>query len=284
MQEKIELNRVRTFSESIEDSIQFYKQNWKPLLSSYFAICGFFCASGLIIGLFNEHSVLAHVAEGESAFTFTYFLAMLFELFNYMVTTLTVLCFIALYKEKGNQPPTVTEVWSYFKYYFFRIFTSWVALGALIMAATVCCILPGIYFAVVFAITFPVMVMENATLSYSFNRSFQLLKANWWQVLGVILVTSIIVAAAMLSIVIPVMLITWASTFLTLMSGLSVYTYASIIVTHLLQFLYLLPIIGVTLTYFSLSEAKDDGTLLQRIMMIGKANSTDNTSQLTEEY
>jgi hypothetical protein len=283
MQEKIELSRVRAFSEIIEDSIQFYKQTWKPLLTSYLAICGFFCAAGLLVGLVNEHAVLSRAADGESPFTFTYFLAMVFELFNYMIITLTVLCFMSLYKEKGNEPPMVVEVWSYFKYYFFRIFTSWVALGALIAAGTVCCILPGIYFAVVLSITFPIMIMENATLSYSFNRSFQLIKANWWLTLGIILVTILIVVAAMFAIVIPVMLVTWASTFLTLINAASVYSYTSIIVTHLLQFLYILPVIGVTLTYFSLNEAKDDGTLLQRIMLIGKT-APGTIDPLTEEY
>ena len=34
--------------------------------------------------------------------------------------------------------------------------------------------IPGIYFAVVFSLTFPILIMENSTLSYAFNRSFQL--------------------------------------------------------------------------------------------------------------
>ena len=283
MQEKIELNRVRTFSEIIEDSIQFFKQNWKPLLRSYFAICGFFCATGLVVGILNEKATLEHATRGESAISITYFLAIVYDLFNYMMITLTVSCFIALYKEKGNEPPSVEEVWSYVKYFFFRIFGSWIALGALILAGTVCCVLPGIYFAVVFSLTFPIIIMENSTLGYAFNRSFQLIKNHWWFTLGVFLVTELIIVAAMFAIVIPVMIITWATTFLTLNSALSVYSYAAIVVTHLLQFVYLLPVIGIILTYFSLTEGKDDATLYQRIMMIGKSN-TNTIDPLTEEY
>jgi hypothetical protein len=79
MQEKIELNRVRTFSEIIEDSIQFFKQNWKPLLRSYFAICGFFCVAGLVIGVLNEKATLEHTAKGESVFGLTYFLGLCYD-------------------------------------------------------------------------------------------------------------------------------------------------------------------------------------------------------------
>jgi len=283
MQEKIELNRVRTFSEIIEDSIQFFKQNWKPLLRSYFAICGFFCVAGLVIGVLSEKATLEHTAKGESVFGLTYFLGLCYDMFSYMMIALTVSCFIALYKEKGNEPPTVEEVWAYVKYFFFRIFGSWIALGALILAGTVCCVLPGIYFTVVFSLTFPIIIMENSTLGYAFSRSFQLIKDHWWFTLGVFLVTEIIIVAAMFAIVIPVMIITWATTFLTLNSALSVYSYAAIVVTHLLQFVYLLPMIGIILTYFSLTEGKDDATLYQRIMMIGK-NNTNTIDPLTEEY
>jgi hypothetical protein len=283
MQEKIELNRVRTFSEIIEDSIQFFKQTWKPLLKAYFTICGFFLAASFIVGIFNTASTLQHTARGESIFTFTYFMSLLFGLLDYLLITLTTLCFIALYKEKGNEPPTVAEVWSYIKFYFFRILGSSIALFALICAGAVCCIIPGIYLGVVFSLTLPIMVMENTTLSYAFNRSFQLIKDNWWFTFGVGFVIQIILVAVMFAVTVPIMLITYAATIFTNTSILNVYSYAIVVSTHIVQFLYLLPLIGLTLTYFSLTEIKDDGTLLQRIMMIGKS-STDVYESPTEEY
>lgn len=287
MQEKIELNKVRGFGEIIEDSIQFFKQNWKPLLRAYFYICGFFWVASLLVSLFNEIRTIQLVAVGGSVFTFTYFLAIMFELLSFLVITLTVLSFMALYKEKGNEAPAVDEVWSYVKYFFFRVFGSYIALGALIAAGTLCCIIPGIYFMVVLSLTVPVMVMENATLGYAFSRSFLLIKTRWWQTLGVIIVTEIIIVAAMFAIVIPVGLIVWGSTFLTNAAGTHIYLYSTIVVSHVLQFLYLLPIIAIALTYFSFTEQNDYGTLLQRIMMLGKApadNPANTPGEATEEY
>ena len=54
--------------------------------------------------------------------------------------------------------------------------------------------------------------MENATLGYAFSRSFQIIKNNWWFTIGVAIVTEIIIGAAMFSIAVPVMIITWATT------------------------------------------------------------------------
>jgi hypothetical protein len=283
MPEKIELNHFRQFGEIIEDSIQFFKQNWKPLLKAYFTICGFFLLASLLVSVFNQVETEQHKAAGESAFTFTYFAALTFEFLNFLAITLTTLSYISIYKVKEDGAPTVEEVWSYFKYYFFRTLGSYIALGAFICAATLCCILPGVYLSVVFALVFPVMIIEDTTLGYAFNRSFQLIKKNWWSMFGVIAVTEILLAAAIIAIIAPVMIVVFASSFITNVSNTSLYTYTVIIVSHLFQFLYILPIIGVTLAYFSYAEQKDDGTLLQRIMMLGK-NNTETDQQPTEEY
>lgn len=283
MDEKIELKKVRTFGEIIEDSIQFFKQNWKPLLRAYLFICGFFWLTSLVVSIFNQVQVFDHQAKGETVFSLTYFLSSIYEMISFLVITLTILCFIALYKEKDNEPPTVEEVWSYVKYFFFRILGSYLALGMLIIAGTLFCILPGIYFAVVFSLTLPVMVMENSTLSYAFTRSFQLIKSRWWQTLGIIIVSEIIIVAAMFSVGIPTMLVVLGTSFLTNAKDTHVYMYATLVITHLLQFLYVLPLIAVSLGYFSYTEQDDQGALYQRIMNIGK-HDADTEQQVTEEY
>ena len=96
------LNRVRTFGEIIEDSIQFFKQNWKPLLKVLFYYLRIFLGSKYSGGRIKY--LLQFLQIGQQAHqlsALTYFMSMLFELFNFLVITLTVLSFIALYKEKG---------------------------------------------------------------------------------------------------------------------------------------------------------------------------------------
>lgn len=283
MEEKIELNRIRTLGEIIDDSIQFFKQNWRPLLRSYFTICGFFWVVSFVVAILNQVQTAQRLAMGGSQFGATYFLAMFFDLVSGIVIILTVMSFIALYKEKQNQAPSTEEVWSYFKYYFFRIFGSYLALALCLVAGLLCCVIPFFYLAVVFSIIFPIMIMENTTFGYAFSRSFKLIKNRWWNVLGVIIISDIIIVVAMFSIGIPVTLVVVSTKFLTNVGGLTIYKYATVIVTHFLQFLYPIPLIAITLTYFSLTEEKDEGALYERINSIGKRDSGINDN-LTEEY
>lgn len=283
MQEKIELTKARAFGELIEDSIQFFKQNWKPLLRSYIIICGFFWVAGLAASLFNVNQTAQRVALGESRFGYTYFLSIGFSLVSHVMIMLTVTCYIAVYKDKGNEPGGVDEVWSYVKYYFFRVASSYIALVLLIFASAFFFLVPAIYFAIVFSIILPIMVIENSTLGYAFSRSFVLMRNRWWQTLGIIIVSELIIMAAMLSVGIPVGLVVWGTTFLTNVKSSDIYVYATVVVTHLLQFLYILPLIVLAFTYFSYNEETDQGALFERIEMIGK-NKPDTTAQLTEEY
>jgi len=283
MQEKIELNRIRTFGEIIEDSIEFFKQNWRQLLRSYFTICGFFWVLSLLTAILNQVQAAQRLAIGESQFGFMYFLSIVLGLVSGIVIVLAVLSFMALYKEKDNEAPSTEEVWSYVKYFFFRVFGSYLALIVCLGAGLLCCIIPFFYLAVVFSIIFPIMIMENSTFGYAFSRSFQLIKKRWWQVLGVIIVSEIIIMVAMMAVGIPVTLVALGAKFLTNVNGTSVYTYATIIFGHLLQVLYPLPLIAVTLSYFSLTEEKDEGALYQRIMNIGN-HDTGTNDNLTEEY
>jgi hypothetical protein len=282
MQEKIELNKIRTLGEIIDDSIQFFKQNWRPLLRSYFTICGFFWVVSFVIAIFNQVQTAQRLAMGESQFGGTYFLSMFFDFISGIVIILTVLSFIALYKEKQNEAPTTEEVWSYFKYYFFRIFGSYLALIVCIAAGFLCCIIPGLYLAVVFSIIFPIMVMENSTFGYAFSRSFKLIKNRWWNVLGVIIVSEIIIVVAMFSVGIPVTIVVVSTKFLTNVNPETIGRFATVIVTHLLQFLYPIPLIAITLSYFSLTEEKDEGALYERINNIGRHD--EGINDLTEEY
>jgi len=283
MQDKIELAKPRAFGELIEDSILFFKRNWKPLMRSYIIICGFFWVAGLAISLFNVNQTAQRVAMGESRFGYTYFLSLGFSLVSHVVIILTATCYIAVYKDKGNEPGGVDEVWSYVKYYFFRVAGSYLALLALICAGTLFFLIPGIYFAIVVSITIPIMVIENSTLGYAFSRSFVLMKNRWWQTLGIIIVSELIILAAMLSVGIPVGLIVWGTKFLTNFKSNDITLYATAIITHVFQFLYILPLIVITLTYFSYNEEADQGRLFERIEMIGK-NQPDTAGQLTEEY
>ena len=283
MRQKVELAQVRNAGDITDDSILFFKQNWQPLLKSYFAICGFFWVAGIIIAVFNETKTFQLQEQGESVYSLTYLLTLLISFINFVFILLTTLSFVTLYNEKGNEAPGIEQTWVYFKYYFFKVFGSAVVLTILCMVGAVFCIMPGLYFMPVFLLVITVMVMENQGLSYAFSRSFGLIKNNWWQMFGALLSMMILVFAAMILLIIPVIIIVVALLYLTNLNPGHTEAIAVTATLHSLQILYLLPFISVAFMYYSLTEQKDDHSLMQRIEMIGKHN--DELNQLpSEEY
>jgi hypothetical protein len=284
MRPKVELSKIRDVGAIIDDSILFFKQNWKPLIKSYFTICGFFWVAGLIASTFNQlQTYHGAIAGNRQVFGTLYLVAMAFEMVNYAVITITTFSFMAIYQQKGNVPPTVEEVWGYVKFYFFRVFGSSILLFIGIIIGFICCVFPGIYFWPVFSLVPAIMIFENTSLRYAFNRAFRLISNSWWNVFGVIIACSLLVAAAMILILIPVMIIVALVVFFTGSREVSVYMIAFSICSHLVQFLYLLPFIAIALVYYNLSEVKEDNTLLQRIEMLGQ-HQPETDQQSSEEY
>jgi hypothetical protein len=288
MPQKTILNKIRSMGEVIDASIQFYKQNWKPLLITYFTICGLFWLAGLAVSTINQINTVQLIADGESrseaTYTGLYFISILIEVLTHTLIMLTCLCFMALYRDKGNTAPSVTEVWGYLKYYFFRFFGSYILLILLMLGGLVLCIVPGIYLSVVISLILTIMVMENGSLNYSYSRAFKLIKDKWWHVFGIVFLTFLLIGIATLLIILPSEVIAAFVVFLTGSHGYSIYLIAYNIAIHLGQFLYLLPFIAIALAYFSLSEQKEDISLLKRIEMLGKHEPETDRPATEEEY
>jgi len=281
MQQKFELNASRDFNEIVSDTILFFKQTWKPLFRAYFSICGVFMVVSLVVAILNQIKMEQSIAEGTSRFTIYYFLSLFIGIINGTAILTTVLSFIVLYKDKGNETPVVEEVWSYFKFYFIRILGAVIVLTVCNVLGFVFCLIPGIYLLPVFGLICPIIVMENGTFGYAFNRAFKLMKKEWWRVFGALVVISIVCFAATVIFLAPVMLLTEVYALVSGASIAHIYQYPLLVITQLLQFLNVLPIIAITLAYYSLTEQKEGTSLNERIDTFGTTGPT--SAQLPAE-
>ncbi|MVN21203.1 glycerophosphoryl diester phosphodiesterase membrane domain-containing protein [Mucilaginibacter arboris] len=290
MQPKIELVKTRDFGEIINDTFTFISQNWKPLLKSYAIICGFFIVANLVVALLQQNKVISamqtpitphtYFTRFSGMFGITYLLSMIFGLLSYTSITLVPLCFIALYKEKGNVAPETEEVWGYFKYYFFKVMGSYLLIGICLVIGFALCLVPGFYLAPIFMLILPVMVMENTGFGYSWSRSFQLIKENWWQTFGAIVVIWIITYAALMIFIIPVTLFSVGTMFIAKSHPSSSGLMLTTIVSALCQVFLILPVITAALCYFNLNEKKEGTGLMDRINKFG---SNDPDAGLPKE-
>lgn len=290
----LELKRTREFGETINDTFLFIRENFRPLLKVFVYLCGFFILAGIISGIvqaMEAKTVLNGVVKDgapswktnmTSLLTFNYLLVAIFSMASSVAILVSTLSFIALYIQKGNVAPTPDEVWGYFKYYYFRVFFSNIITILFVMLGFLCCIFPGIYLFPAMSLFFPIMVLENANFQYSFNRSFKLLKNQWWVTAGAMFIIWVIAYACMSFASAPAAILTMAGTFLP---GLEGWNTVMIIIGTIIQYLsyvfMMIPIIGVSLCYFNLVEIQESTGLMDRINQFGEGK--DHAEGL-EEY
>lgn len=278
MKANIELNRSREFGDIISDTFAFAKQNFKPLLKSYFVIGGLLLITDIII------SAWVNTNRGDAGLnTMAGLGELFFDFINHVVLTLVTLSYLAVYRQKDNCPADIIEVWGYFKYYFFRVLFTQIVLLILAVIGFLFCFLPGVYLSVVFSLVTPIMVIENGSFRYSFDRAFKVIKENWWLTFGAILLIVMVTVMIMLIIMLPPMIIYGGTQWLT---GEKLNTSAGVlqsIMVNFSQLLWIVPVITITLVYFSLTEEKEGNSLIDRINSFGRKSSGANQPS-SEQY
>jgi len=279
----IEFKKRRDFGQLINDTFTFIRQNFKSLFTTYFIFCGLFVLAGMLSMLLQQYKAV-HTFNNMDVNTprrnlsfggqlgWEYWLAILFTMAGYASSTITILSYIAIYVQKGNKTPTTDEVWGYFKYYFFKVFGSTLLLTLLMGFGLLFCVLPGLWLFPFISIVFPIMIIENGTFSYSFSRSFKLVKDNFWLTFGSLVIIWIIVYACMTLVVLPTTIVSMIGLFSSTNPEMSlVFTMLTTVLQYLCQVFMTFPLITVALVYFNLVEEKESLGLMERISNFGAA-------------
>jgi len=289
---KIEFKKRRDFGQVINDTFTFIRQNFKPLIKTYFTFCGLFVLASLVslliyqyktVGILNTKILRGGGRSGLEIYNLEYFLSIIFSLASYASMTVAVLSYIAIYVQKGNHPPTLEEVWGYFKYYFLRVFGSSFVLIIMLIVGFIFCLLPGFYLFPFVAMMFPIMVIENGTFAYSFSRSFKIIGNSFWVTFGTLIVVWIIIYACMSMIILPTSIFNMVGMFTSKNPQLSLtLSMITSVLQSLCQVFTIIPVITISLSYFSLLEQKENVGLMERIANFGDMEKPVDTRP--EEY
>ncbi|WP_256010667.1 hypothetical protein [Desertivirga xinjiangensis] len=277
--QNINLRQERDFGELINDSFVFLKQNWRPLLKACLVIAGFFIIAAMVSEIFNQLRISGGnetIGERLSSDTTESKLSQVFSSLAFLFVSLTTLCYISLYVEKGNEPPSVDEVWSYFKYFFWRFIGSNIVFGILIVIGLLLFLIPGIYLLTVISISLTVLVIENTGLTDALDRGYRLVKGNWWAATGPIFVVFFVVFALMVITFIPIGIISGAGLLLTNTKLPLLVAVFTAVMESLFNLVMLVPQIVTVLCYYNLVEKKEGSSLMDRINAIGKDKPSDS--------
>ena len=288
---QVEFKKTRDFGETINDTFKFIKQNFKPLIRVFFYLCGFFLLATLISSAMQQigmQNILRTPSASDpfraitALFSLQYLVTVTFTFANYTAISVSALSFIALYVEKGNVAPTVEQVWAYFKYYYFRALAGNFLISLFALICAIPCGTVLIYVFPAISIFLPIMIFENASLTYSFNRSFKLIKDNWGVTAGSLLIIWLITSATSSLASLPAMILSVLGALSPGGQGLSnTVIIFSTIIQCLCQVFLILPVVAASLCYFNLRERHENTGLLGRINTMGE---TKEKPDFTGEY
>jgi hypothetical protein len=186
------------------------------------------------------------------------------------------------YYDEQETSPTIQQVSSGFLKYFPKVLLYSIPTYLLILVGLVFCILPGIYFIVVFAPFVFIVVSEDASFGDAFGRSFDLVKENFWLTLGIYFVAYIIysVSSGITGLIVG-LAISAVSYFTTKEWSTTVGVLMSVV--NIIQYIfYIIFFVSVGLHYYNLVEIKEGTGLAKRLEGLG--NNINPNENIEEQY
>ncbi len=289
--QKMELRKLRNFSDNLNDTFQFLKQEFKPLLTCIVAICGVFMVlSGVVGGIYQKNTLtgIMRIFKGleyqpqrlSDIFNASYFLLIFLSIFSVILMHVVIAAYFKVYELKNKVSPTIDEVWQVTIRFIVPVFFYTIIYAIITIISMLFCVIPFFYFATVFAPFTMIYVIEEVSFTEGFSRCFKLIRDNYLASLGIYFVNYTIyyVCAGIVGVIVGVL--TFVTAYFTtkdvgVVSGIITGTLG--IFGHIF---YLIFIISVALNYFNLTEQYDGSGLLKRIDNLGAAE----VSTIEEQY
>ena len=288
LDQKVVLRKKRDFSDVLNASFAFIRQDLKPLLRLLLIYAGVpVLAQAILSGIFMD-STFSNFFENLGNPTATQQLvsqmpgkALLINLISLIVqvflTGLTY-CYIVLYAEKGAGGFQLDEVWNKFTSFFLAFLGFNILTGIVIVLAFMALIIPGFYVLAPLSMILIVKVSENEGYGDSFSRCFYLVKDHWWETFGLFIVSTIIYLILGGLFGIPAMVL---GSMQALLQGGADFSSSAYIITSVISTLgvaLLTPLVPVVMAfqYYSLVEHKDNLSLLDKIDRINQEPKSDN--------
>jgi hypothetical protein len=301
MFQKIELRRTRDFSEKINATFEFIRQNIKPLAKSLIYISGpFILLQGFFNGFYQKQALgdgglnalnALEMFNSSSDLIMWLGLTYIFILLGYISSIIVVYEFMRLYETKQN-PETidVPEVWEGVKENYLPMVGASIVVFFLIVFATLLLILPGIYVAIAFSLIAPIIIIEKKGLGEALGRCFKLITEKWWSTFGLIFVTSLISGVMALIFVIPQSVF---SAILVLhgkdaVDQAPLWQQAGMVVSSMIysfgaNLLQSIVFVAIAFQFYNLIERKEAKGLMNKLESFGKPTE-DTTSRNEETY
>lgn len=294
----IRFRKTRDIGEVITATLEFVRENFKPLGKALLTIVGPVVFVSVILGALMQMSFLSAILSGygsdygaeDIGSTFlsilgTGLLLTVGALVIFTLATAVVYSYLVLYMDEGTEHLDVPSVWRETKRNFFRLLWTFLGIGIMwVIASFVAALIPilgvlvlyigDIYVGVTLSLVGIIRVREDVTISESISRSFDLVRGNWWRTALVVYIAYILVTTVSFDLMVPPSLLLWGYRASVLDADSSTTTSILIVVLFLIPaitmfLLYPIPLIAIAVQYFNLMEQKEGAGLLERVEEFG---------------
>lgn len=272
----VNFRQAREFSEIVNATFSFIRQNFASFTKALLFIAGPFIIITAFIFSRWYKQMLSFQENPESAtFVTGYFANMVVSAVAFMIMAAVVYQYIALYVEKGKDAFEVGDIISGILGNLGKFVVAGIVAGLAVLAGYIFCVIPGIYLAIAFSLTYAVVAVEKLGALDAIGRSRDLIKNYWWQTFGIIIVIALIQMALMMIIYMPFYILMAVVGFNdpnpeTMSSSNDmiylIFMLVIMVAGYLLQSIHL---VALAFQYFNLVERKEGAGLLQEIEQIG---------------
>jgi hypothetical protein len=287
----IEFKKERDLGAIITDTFAFIRQNWKSYFLTIIKIVGpvLLMAAAVLVfymltisDVFSNSKSLSSNPEGVFSKLFSWVFSLLFVyIMLYSLLSMASLFFIKSYIDTKGKPD-FQEV----KNQVYKNVWKFLGLGILITVVTVFgavfCYIPGIYLGTVLSLATSIMIFEDRSVGDSFSHSFTLIKGEWWNTFGVLVVVWLLLMVLGQAFSIPALIYQFVKmgTMMGKEDPSAVFEifkdpiYLALNVgSYIFQFiLYSIPLISTVFIYFDLNEQKNLTGTLEKIDNLGNNN------------
>ncbi|PKA83847.1 Uncharacterized protein family (UPF0259) [Ulvibacter sp. MAR_2010_11] len=211
MNEKVQFKKQRELGNILTDTFAFLRGSGKQLFGLIFKIAGPALLVLVIAYVYYMQSTLGSlggIGLGGSMESFTgnfilaLFLLLVSAMAYYALLYGTVLHAIKSYV-KNNGVILNEEVTAGVKENFWSLLGLSILVALMVGVGLIFCLIPGIYLAVVLALTYSIHVFEKRDVTDSISYSFKLIKSEWWITFATFLVIGILYYVILLIFQVP---------------------------------------------------------------------------------
>ncbi len=271
---KITYLKIRNFSQKLNATLEFIRQNYKSLGKSIIYILGPMAILNGILFMKYVDFALGNIAaqdptEIQNPFSFiaspSYLGFIALSTFSTVVNFSIIFNFMKIYNIKYPEEITVTEVLNASWPDLMKLLLLGLVATFMISLGLIAFVIPGIYLMIVLSISIPVLFFEDLSTYDSISRSFKLIKGKWWSTFSLLFVASVLMYAVSMIFIMPFYIFYFISAFSSMeevtfsvdissswfRTGLSL----SAILMILGSFVtYSIPMIALSFQYFNLAE------------------------------